>query len=197
LPFGRWPRGSWCRWKKIRGAALIGLDVRIVVADDAVVALAEGGEGEGIGAGPVENEEYLAVGLEHHAQQVARPHGPFIVAIRRQAAAMASVRRPRLRDRCRRCCRWRRPDWRPGGDCDPRPGKWRRRPWLDRNRNPGPRLSFCCHGEASPRATGNGDMDKGHPSVVRIWRRRALTERRPPGVRANEVRRDSFQNKRP
>ncbi len=74
--------------KKFGGAALIGLDVRIVVADDAVVALAEGGEGEGIGGGPVENEEYLAVGLEHHAQQVARPHGPFIVAIRRQAAAI-------------------------------------------------------------------------------------------------------------
>ena len=74
--------------EKLRRAAFIGLDVRVVVADDAVIALAERGEGEGVGGGAVEDEEDVAVGLEHTAEQVAGAHGPFVVAVGREAAAV-------------------------------------------------------------------------------------------------------------
>ncbi len=56
--------------EELGGAALVGLDVGAVGADDAVVALAEGGEGEGVGGGAVEGEEDLAAGVEEGAEGV-------------------------------------------------------------------------------------------------------------------------------
>ena len=67
--------------EELRRAALGGFDVRVFVAQDAVIRLAERGEREGIGRRAVEDEEHLAVGLEHIADQVGRLGRPGVVAI--------------------------------------------------------------------------------------------------------------------
>ena len=67
--------------KELGRAALGGLDVRQLVAEDAVVRLAERGQRKRIGRGAVEDEEHLAVGLEYVADQVGGLSGPGVVAI--------------------------------------------------------------------------------------------------------------------
>ena len=67
--------------EELRRAALGGLDVRLLVAEDAVVRLAERGQRKRIGRRAVEDEEHLAVGLEHVADQVGRLGRPGVVAI--------------------------------------------------------------------------------------------------------------------
>ena len=72
-------------------AALVGLDVGGLVAEDGVVALAQRGERQRVGRGAVEDEEDLAVGLEELAQQVGGPGGPGVVAVGgRVAGALAA-----------------------------------------------------------------------------------------------------------
>ena len=67
--------------EELRRAALGGLHVRQLVAEDAVIGLAERGQRKRVGRGAVEDEEHLAVGLEHVADQVGRLGRPGVVAI--------------------------------------------------------------------------------------------------------------------
>ena len=72
--------------KELGRAAFIGLHVGEFVAEDAVVALAAGGEGEGICGGAVEDEEDFAVGLEEVADALGGAVGPLVVAVCRCVA---------------------------------------------------------------------------------------------------------------
>ncbi len=67
--------------KELRRTALVGFDVGGLGADDAVIALAQRGQGQGVGGSAVEGEEHLAVGLEQLAEVLGGPFGPLIVAI--------------------------------------------------------------------------------------------------------------------
>ena len=46
-----------------------------------MVALAQGGQRQGVGRGAVEGEEHFAVGLEQVAEAVGGAVGPFVIAI--------------------------------------------------------------------------------------------------------------------
>ena len=61
--------------------ALVGLDVRGPVADDAVIGLAQRGQRQGVGGGAIEDEEHLAVGFEQLTDAVARTCGPGVFAV--------------------------------------------------------------------------------------------------------------------
>jgi len=68
--------------KELGCAAFVGLDVGKLMADHAVVALAEGGEREGIGGGAVKYEENLGVGfLEYFANEIAGANRPVVIAV--------------------------------------------------------------------------------------------------------------------
>ncbi|MNP18231.1 hypothetical protein D3C76_1107040 [compost metagenome] len=62
-------------------AALIGFDVGGLGADHTVVALAQRGQGQGVGGGAVEGEEHLAVGFEQLAEVFRGAFGPLVVAV--------------------------------------------------------------------------------------------------------------------
>ena len=70
--------------KEFRAATLVGLDVRDVVANDAVIALAERGECERVRCGTVEGEIDIAIGCEQFAQPVRNAAGPFVIAVGRR-----------------------------------------------------------------------------------------------------------------
>ncbi len=67
--------------EELWGAALVGFDMGHFVAEDAVVGLAGGGEGEGVGGGAVEDEEHFAIGFEEVAEEVGGLLGPGVVAV--------------------------------------------------------------------------------------------------------------------
>src|ERR1051325_9440631 len=67
--------------KKLRGAALSHLHMGQLMAENAVVRLAEGGQRERIGGCAIEDEKHLAIGLEDFAAQVRGFVGPGVVAI--------------------------------------------------------------------------------------------------------------------
>ncbi len=68
-PASPWARRSLVPLEKNSGsAALVGLDVGQLVADDPVIRLAERGQSQGVGGGAVEDEEDLAIGFEHLAE---------------------------------------------------------------------------------------------------------------------------------
>ena len=56
------------------------------MADDAVVALTERGQREGVGGGPIEDKEYFRVGLlKELTDHVACLSGPIVGAVGREA----------------------------------------------------------------------------------------------------------------
>ncbi len=67
--------------EEFRRAAFVGLDVGRLGADDAVVALAQRRQGQGVGGGAVEGEEHLAVGFEQLAEMVGGAGRPLVVAV--------------------------------------------------------------------------------------------------------------------
>ena len=69
-------------------AAFVAFDVRGLVAQDAVVRLAHGGEGEGVGGGAIENEEDLTLRFEDVADEIRGHGGPFVVAIAADVAVV-------------------------------------------------------------------------------------------------------------
>lgn len=60
-----------------------------------MVALAQRGQGQGVGGGAVEGEEHFAIGLEQLAEVVRSTRGPLVVAIGALVAAVGfGHRRP-------------------------------------------------------------------------------------------------------
>ncbi len=94
--------------KELGGAAFIGFDVGQFVTDDAVIALAERGQGQRVGRRAVEDEKHLAIRLEQFAQRVGRA-----LRSRDRRRRPGHGRRwlrtwpARPRGRCRHSCRWR------------------------------------------------------------------------------------------
>ena len=76
--------------EELRRAAFVGLDVRQLVADDAVIRLAERRQRQGVGRRAVEDEEDFAIGLEQLAERIAGPLGERIVAIGGRVRALAA-----------------------------------------------------------------------------------------------------------
>ncbi|MCY1420814.1 hypothetical protein D9M71_364490 [compost metagenome] len=84
--------------EEFRRAALVGLDVGGLGADHAVVALAQRGQGQGVGGGAVEGEEHFAVGFEQVAEIVGRAGGPLVLAVGALVAVVGlGHRRPGFR----------------------------------------------------------------------------------------------------
>ena len=67
--------------EKFGCAALGGFHMRVFMAHDAVVGLAERGQRERIGGGAVEDKEHFALGLEKFADEVGGALRPGIVAV--------------------------------------------------------------------------------------------------------------------
>ncbi|MNC26131.1 hypothetical protein D3C75_742520 [compost metagenome] len=67
--------------EELRRTALVGFDVGGLGADHAVVALAQRGQGQGVGGGAVEGEEHFAVGFEQLAEVFRGAFGPLVVAV--------------------------------------------------------------------------------------------------------------------
>src|ERR1043166_4668884 len=67
--------------EKLRSAAFIGLDMRLLVANDAVIRPAELSQGEGICGRSVEDEKGRAIRLENLAHPFGHAPGPFIIAV--------------------------------------------------------------------------------------------------------------------
>src|SRR5262249_62262150 len=66
---------------ELRGAALVGVDVGVGMTEDAVIRLAEGGQGKGVGGGAGVYEGDIAVGLKEVAQPLGSPCRPVVVAV--------------------------------------------------------------------------------------------------------------------
>ncbi len=79
--------------EKLRRTALVRLDVRRFGTDDAVIALAEGGEREGVGRCSIEDEEDFTIGFEESAKRVRCAGGPYVAAIGRLVAVVGFVHR--------------------------------------------------------------------------------------------------------
>ena len=79
--------------EKFRGPALVGLDVRHLVAEDRVVRLAHGGEGQRVGRRAIEHKKHLRRALEDLANQLAGPGRPRVVAIARLALLVGTSER--------------------------------------------------------------------------------------------------------
>lgn len=79
--------------EKFGGAALVGFDVGEGVAEDAVVALAEGGERECVGGGAVEDKVDFAVGLEDVAEVLFGAGGVGVVAVAGDAVGVGGGER--------------------------------------------------------------------------------------------------------
>ncbi len=67
--------------KEFGRAAFIGVHVGEFVAQNAVVGLAEGGEGQGIGGGAVKHKKDFAAGLKQIANHAGGLGGPGIIAV--------------------------------------------------------------------------------------------------------------------
>jgi hypothetical protein len=67
--------------EEFRPAAFVRLDVRQLVADHAVVALAQRGQRQRVGDGAVEDEIDVAIGLEQRAQAVGDAPRPVVLAV--------------------------------------------------------------------------------------------------------------------
>lgn len=79
--------------EKFGGAAFVGVNVGDLVAEDALVAVAEGGEGEGVGGGAVEDEEGFAVGFEDLPEELLRAGGRGIVTVGGDGVGIGGVER--------------------------------------------------------------------------------------------------------
>ena len=79
--------------EELRGAAFVGLDMRRVGTDHAVVGLAHGGECQRVGGSAVEDEIHVAFGLEQLAQAIAHLAGQRVVAVGRQPALVGCLQR--------------------------------------------------------------------------------------------------------
>jgi len=76
---------------KNSGARIRRFQCGLLVAKDAVVGLAKRGQGKRVGRGAVEDEEHLAIRLEHVAHQVAGFCRPGVVAVADFVALVASA----------------------------------------------------------------------------------------------------------
>src|ERR1700730_16121492 len=70
--------------EKFRRAAFIGLNVRMLVADDAVERLAKLRQRECVGRGAIENKKYLAIRFKNLTHKIANTRGPSILAVGRR-----------------------------------------------------------------------------------------------------------------
>jgi hypothetical protein len=64
-----------------------------IVADDAVVAAAEGGQGERIRGGAVENEKHLALAFKNAGDQPLGARRPLVVTVGRHGADVGGRQR--------------------------------------------------------------------------------------------------------
>ena len=67
--------------EKFRRATLVGLDVCMLMANDAVEWLAKLRQRQRIRCGTIENKKYFAIDFEHLAHKVAGLSGPSIIAV--------------------------------------------------------------------------------------------------------------------
>lgn len=67
--------------EKLGRAAFVGFDMGEFMAEDAVIGLAEGGQGQGVRGGAVEDEEDFALSFENFAQGVGGFGGPLVIAV--------------------------------------------------------------------------------------------------------------------
>src|SRR5437879_13468790 len=79
--------------EKFRRAAFIGLDVRVLVANDAVERLAKLRQRECVGRGAIKDKKHLTVGFENLAHQITDARWPTIIAGRRCRADMRRLQR--------------------------------------------------------------------------------------------------------
>ena len=79
--------------KELRRAALIRLDVRMLVANDAMKRSTELREGEAIRSRAVENNKDFAVRLENFARQFTNAPSPFVLAIRSRGRRIRLLQR--------------------------------------------------------------------------------------------------------
>jgi len=79
--------------KKFRRTALVGVDVRDLVAKHTLMPRAERGERKGVGGGAIEHEERFAIGLEDIAHELLRAGGGRVCAVARDAAGIRGVER--------------------------------------------------------------------------------------------------------
>ena len=84
--------------EKLRSPAFIRLNMRNLVADHAVIGLAERGQGERVRRRAVEDKEHFAIRLENLAKQFCRAAGDRVVSVGREIPGIAFLQRlPRLR----------------------------------------------------------------------------------------------------
>src|SRR5437660_4613130 len=67
--------------KEFRRATLVALDVRELMAEDAVIGLAQRGERKGIGSRAIEDEKDLAFRFKYVTDQIRRFGSPGVIAI--------------------------------------------------------------------------------------------------------------------
>ncbi|MNP09124.1 hypothetical protein D3C76_1012160 [compost metagenome] len=79
--------------EELRRAAFVGFDVGGLGADYTVVALAQRGQGQGVGGGAVEGEKHLAVGFEQLAEVLRGALGPLVVAVSAVVAVVGFLHR--------------------------------------------------------------------------------------------------------
>jgi hypothetical protein len=79
--------------EEFRRAAFVGLDMRRVRTDHAVIGLAERGQRQRVGGGAVEDEEHLAIGLEQPPEAVGRGLRPGIGAVGGGVAGIGRLHR--------------------------------------------------------------------------------------------------------
>jgi len=77
--------------EEFRGAALVGVDVGDLVAENALMAGAESGEGKSVGGSAVEHKECLAIGLEEIAEQLLRAGRGGVFAVAGDARGVGGV----------------------------------------------------------------------------------------------------------
>ena len=77
----------------LRGAALIGLHVGHLMAEDAVVTLAAGGQRQGVCGGAVEHKKDLAIGLKNLAEEIGGLLGKGVVAVGPGVAEIGFLKR--------------------------------------------------------------------------------------------------------
>ena len=79
--------------KKLRRAALVGVNVGKVMAQDRLIAAAKVREGKGVGGGSVEDKKYFALALEHVVEELFGACRPCVAAVGRGAAGIGGGER--------------------------------------------------------------------------------------------------------
>jgi hypothetical protein len=79
--------------EKFRRTALIGLNVRMIVTNNALKGLAQLGERKRIRSSPVENQISVAIGFENIPHQFPNTTRPFVIAIGNGCAVIGLFQR--------------------------------------------------------------------------------------------------------